>query len=110
MPGLKEARSQMNPDDYPVLGQFTETILSFTGETLTFVSGNTQISELFKYTADIIVESTDNLLSYSVYINNNYVGDDIEKIQITNGDTLKFIVTKNNVSDSATIKTVAYII
>ena len=77
---------------------------------ITFVSGNTQISELFKYTADIIVESTDNLLSYSVYINNNYVGDDIEKIQITNGDTLKFIVTKNNVSDSATIKTVAYII
>jgi hypothetical protein len=57
-----------------------------------------------------VVENTINVDTYSVYINNNYVGDDIEKIQITNGDTLKFIVTKNNVSDSATIKTVAYII
>jgi hypothetical protein len=75
-----------------------------------FVSGNTQVSELFKYTADIVVENTDNVSSYSVFINNNYVGDDISKIQITNGDTLKIIVTKNNVSDSASIKTVTYLL
>lgn len=77
---------------------------------ITFVSGNTQVTELFKYTADIVVENTDNVLSYSVFINNNYVGDDVGTIQITNGDTLKIIVTKNNVSDSATIKTVTYLL
>jgi len=77
---------------------------------ITFVSGNTQVSELFKYTADIVVENTDNVLSYSVFINNNYVGDDVGTIQITNGDTLKIIVTKNNLSDSATIKTVTYLL
>ena len=32
-----------NPEDYPVLGEYTATTLSFTGETLTFVSGNTNL-------------------------------------------------------------------
>jgi hypothetical protein len=75
-----------------------------------FVSANTQVSELFNYTADIVVENTINVDAYSVYINNNYVGDNIGTIQITNGDTLKIIVTKNNVSESSTLKTVTYII
>ena len=75
-----------------------------------FVSGNTQVSELFNYTADIVVENTINVDTYSVYINNNYVGDDVGTIQITNGDTLKIIVTKNNVSDPSTLKTVTYIL
>lgn len=77
---------------------------------ITFVSGNTQVTELFKYTADIVVENTDNVSSYSVFINNNYVGDDLGTIQITNGDTLKIIVTKNNVSESASIKTITYLL
>ena len=75
-----------------------------------FVSGNTQVTELFKYTADIVVENTINVDTYSVYINNNYVGDDVGTIQITNGDTLKIIVTKNNVLESSTLKTITYII
>jgi hypothetical protein len=57
-----------------------------------------------------VVENTINVDAYSVYINNNYVGDNIGTIQITNGDTLKIIVTKNNVSESSTLKTVTYII
>jgi hypothetical protein len=32
-----------NPEDYPVLGEYTATTLSFTGETLTFISGNTNL-------------------------------------------------------------------
>lgn len=32
-----------NPDSYPVLGEFTATTFSFTGETLTFVSGDTNL-------------------------------------------------------------------
>ena len=75
-----------------------------------FVSGNTQVSELFNYTADIKIQSTDNVSSYSVYINNNYVGDDLNVIQITTGDVLKLIVVKTNPSESATLKTVAVIV
>lgn len=32
-----------NPEDYPVLGEYTSTTLSYTGETLTFVSGDTNL-------------------------------------------------------------------
>jgi|688.fasta_scaffold47939_2 hypothetical protein len=32
-----------NPQDYPVLGEYTSTTLSFTSETLTFISGNTNL-------------------------------------------------------------------
>src|SRR5210317_524387 len=36
---------------------------------LLFVSGNTELSERFRYTADLIVERDDNVDSFSVYIN-----------------------------------------
>jgi len=75
---------------------------------LLFVSGNTQLNEVFRYTADIIVENTTNVSSYSVYINNNYVGDDLDKIQITDGDTLRVEITKINPGES-TIKTNAFL-
>lgn len=77
---------------------------------ITFVSGNTQLSELFNYTADIIVENTTNVASYSVYINNLYVGGNLNKIQINNGDTLKIIVVKTDNTQTAAIKTVAYLV
>jgi len=57
-----------------------------------------------------VVENTINVDTYSVFINNNYVGDDVGTIQITNGDTLKIIVVKNDVSESSTLKTITYII
>lgn len=77
---------------------------------ITFVSGITQLSEVFKYTCDLNVQNTSNIESYSVYINNNYVGDDLNKIQITNGDTLKIIVIKQDINTTATIKTVSFIL
>ena len=60
---------------------------------LTYVSGITELSEVFRYTADLNVLETPNVDSYSVYINNNYVGDDISVIQITDGDTLRVTIT-----------------
>jgi hypothetical protein len=77
---------------------------------LLFVSGNTQLSEVFRYSSDIVVESTTNVSSYSVFINSNFVGSDIEKIQINDGDTLVINVTKNDVTQESTIKTVAYLV
>lgn len=140
---------------------------------LLFVSGNTQLNEVFRYSADLKVIETSNLSNcynvtysaitntnltytncsgttttlsltngntgtvclkggtiptfsnvtgatytngltcasgYSVFINNNYVGDDLGTIQINDGDTLKIIVYKNDVTQSSVIKTVAYIV
>jgi hypothetical protein len=140
---------------------------------LLFVSGNTQLTEVFKYSADLEITETKNLTNcynitysatantnltytncsgttstlslttgnfgticlksgtlpsfsnvtgatytdggscssgYSVFINNNYVGDDLNKIQINNGDTLKIIVYKYDVTQESTIKTIAYLV
>lgn len=134
----------------------------------TFVTGNTQLTEVFRYDADIVVDSivnldncysvtyssiTNNTLtytdcsgvittvptnsgdtgaicvksataptftvssggtitegvscasSYSVYINNNYIGDNVPVIQISSGDTLKIIAYKDNPSEVSIIKT-----
>jgi hypothetical protein len=75
-----------------------------------FVSGNTQLSEVFRYTADIVVESTSNISTYSIFINGNFVGSDLEKIQINDGDTLVINVTKIDSSQESIIKTVAYLV
>jgi len=74
------------------------------------VSGITQISEVFRYTADIKVENTINISSYSVYINNNYVGDDLSTIQINDGDTLKIIVVKIDGTQDGIINTTTYLV
>ena len=47
---------------------------------------------------------------YSVYINGNYVGDDLELIQINDGDTLSVTVYKNDNTKTSTIKTTAYLV
>jgi hypothetical protein len=140
---------------------------------LTFVSGVTQLSEVFRYTADLKVTEQQNLTNcynatytaitntnltytncsgtivtsaltigntnticvkggtvpsfsnvtgatystglscgtgYSVYINGNYVGDDLELIQINDGDTLSVTIYKNDNTKTSTIKTTAYLV
>ena len=77
---------------------------------LLFVSGTTQLSEVFRYTADLKITETQNVNSYDVYINSNYVGSNLPTIQINDGDTFSITVTKTNSSTLAKIKTVAYLV
>ncbi len=77
---------------------------------LTFVVGVTQLTEVFRYTADLKVGEIDNVSSYSVFINGNYVGDDLTTIQITDGDTFLITLTKIDPTKSATIYTTAYLV
>jgi hypothetical protein len=139
---------------------------------LLFVSGNTQLQEVFRYDADIVIDSVTNVTncynvnytsttnnnliyvncsgatvtgstiagsqgsvcvksttspfftissggtlnstsscssSYSVFINNNYLGDNLDKIQINNGDILKVIVYKDDPNQDSIIKTTAFL-
>ena len=76
---------------------------------INFISGVTQLSEVFRYTADLKVNSTDNVDSYSVYINNNYVGDNISPIQVTDHDLVRFEVVKIDNSKESLINTTAYL-
>ena len=77
---------------------------------LLFVIGNTQLTEVFRYTVDLKTTETTNVSSYDVYINSNFVGSDLTTIQINDGDTLLVKVTKVANTKESVIKTVAYLV
>ena len=69
-----------------------------------YVVGNDTLTEKFFYNANLTMLSTNNVYSYSgytgysVYINNNYYGDNVSEIQINEGDVLKIVVIKDDVN------------
>jgi hypothetical protein len=58
---------------------------------IAFEYKNGSISEdyFFEYVCDLYFTESTNIDQYSVYINDQYYGDDVDKIQINNGDTLR---------------------
>jgi hypothetical protein len=70
--------------------------------TLSYV-GNTTQEFYFEYECDLLFEDSVNLDSYSVYINDQYYGDDVNRIQINNGDTLRIDVIKQDPSLDASV-------
>ena len=63
--------------------------------TFSYVDSATQ-EFYFEYECDLLFENSVNLDSYSVYINDQYYGDDVNRIQINNGDTLRIDVVKQD--------------
>ena len=61
------------------------------------------MSETYRYEVDLSIIETDNVDSYSVYINNNYIGDDVSVIKISTNDVIKIEVVKNDVTKSANL-------
>jgi hypothetical protein len=57
--------------------------------TFTYENGLTTLERSFFYTCNLLFQNTVNVSSFSVYINDQYVGDDVDLIQINNGDELK---------------------
>ena len=56
----------------------------------------------FEYTCDLNFENSTNVEGYSVYINDQYYGDKVDKIQINTNDTLRIdIVKQTSVLDSS---------
>lgn len=68
-----------------------------------YVTGNTSLSEIIEFTADMTVLGSDNVDSYDVYINNDYFGTDVNLIQITTNDILRIDVVKLDNSKEAII-------
>lgn len=64
-------------------------------ESISFSYPNSATTEerLFVYTCNLFLLETTNVISFSVFINDQYVGDDLELVQINNGDVLKIVVT-----------------
>jgi len=59
-----------------------------------FVSGNTILTDVIDFTANMNLVSTDNVDTFDVYINGDYYGSDIQNIEITTNDVLRVEVTK----------------
>jgi hypothetical protein len=72
-----------------------------------FVTGNNTLVEKFYYTSNIKIGNTTNINlenGYSVYINNNYYGDDVVEIQINTNDVLKIQVNKTDITLDSNIE------
>lgn len=74
-----------------------------------FPVGQIQKLETFNYTVDLLITTTDNIDSYDVFINDNYIGEDLSIIQINTGDSVRIDITKTNLSLSSRIDTTAYL-
>lgn len=74
-----------------------------------YLNSVTGITEPFFYTADLKVKTLENVNSYSVFINDNYVGDDLETIQVSNGDVVTINIIKSVIGPDAFIRTTAYL-
>lgn len=61
--------------------------------TFTYENSATTLERSFFYTCNLFLQNTINVTSFSVYINNQYVGDDLDLVQINNGDELKIDIT-----------------
>ena len=68
-----------------------------------FVSGNTILTDVIDYTANMNVVSLDNVNTFDVYINGDYYGSDIQVIQITTNDVLRIEITKIDNTQQANI-------
>jgi len=77
---------------------------------LLFITGNTQLTEVFRYAVDLKTTEISNVSSYDVYINSNFVGSNLTTIQINDGDTFLISVTKIDNTKESIIKTVAYLV
>lgn len=57
----------------------------------------------FEYTCNLNFENSDNVDSYSVYIDDLYYGDDVNLIQINNGNVLRIDVVKINNDQTSSV-------
>jgi hypothetical protein len=75
-----------------------------TSVSYSFSTTENEIEEFFNYVADLNWVSSNNVDSYDVYINGDYYGNTISEIQITNNDTVKFVITKKDNSQEASLE------
>jgi hypothetical protein len=88
--GKRRKKSSENPDEF--LSNFY------------YVVGNNTLSDVVAYTADLTWVNSNNVTSYDVYINGDYYGTDVQKIQITTNDILSITIVRQNDSLESNIK------
>jgi hypothetical protein len=62
--------------------------------TLSYPLGDVTQEYFFNYTCNLFFDQSTNVESYSVFINDNYYGDDVTEIQINTDDNLRIEIVK----------------
>jgi hypothetical protein len=57
----------------------------------------------FEYTCNLYFQNTTNITNYSVYINDDYYGDDVDLIQINTNDLLRIDIVRGDGSETPSI-------
>jgi hypothetical protein len=98
-PAISRILQVMEVEGYTPVGKKNQTYPKnpdlFTQEFL-FVTGNTVLSDIMDYMVNMTVDSTENVTSYDVYINNQYYGTDVNEILINTNDVLRVEVVKTD--------------
>ena len=71
--------------------------------TFTYSDVDTEKEETFHYTVNMRFMDSENVDSYSVFINGDYYGDDVLVILVNNGDVIKITINKDNPSEQSSI-------
>ena len=71
--------------------------------TFTYSDIDTEKEETFHYTVNMRFMDSENVDSYSVYINGDYYGDDVVVILVNSGDVIKITINKDNPSEQSSI-------
>jgi hypothetical protein len=74
------------------------------GSQALFIVGNNTLTQLFNYIVDIKIGETINVITFDVYINDDYYGSDLDLIQINSGDVLRLNIVKKDDSLESTIQ------
>jgi len=69
-----------------------------------FLNGNTTLSDIFDYRVDLIFLESNNVTSFDVFINGDFFGSNVEKIQINTNDNLSISIVKIDSLLDANIK------
>jgi hypothetical protein len=86
----KKLKEPENPDEF--LTNFT------------YVTGNTSLSEIIEFTANMNVLGSENISSYDVFINEDYFGSDVSLIQISTNDILRIDIVKDDVNQESELR------
>lgn len=71
--------------------------------TFTYSDIDAEKEETFHYTVNMRFMGSENVDSYSVFINGDYYGDDVVVILVNNGDVIKITIIKDNPSEQSSI-------
>jgi hypothetical protein len=71
--------------------------------TFTYSDIDAEKEETFHYTVNMRFMDSENVDSYSVFINGDYYGDDVVVILVNSGDVIKITIIKDNPSEQSSI-------